>query len=298
MRRPPRSRAGPPGAHLRAAARGACWLLLLALLAGCGGPDAGRPQGSAPAPTLMPTPTGPPPPTPAPAAPPADTGWRQAAPGVELRRLSVSVGGKDAPVTVARLDPALVRIEVGYAPDRPLPLATWAGNTGALAAINGGFFDADGRTVALLVHAGRAFGESYQGRGGMFAVTPEGAVWLRGLADAPYDPAEPVAEGLQGWPLLVRPGGEAAFPSDDGARERRSALAVDEAGRVLLVAAPTAAFTLSELAAWLAGSDLAVAAAVNLDGGGSTGLIVRSEAAPERIDPFTPLPIVLLALPR
>ncbi len=68
--------------------------------------------------------------------------------------------------------------------------------------------------------------------------------------------------------------------------------------RPLLIAAPTAAFTLRELATWLAASDLAVATAVNLDGGSSTGLIVQSDAAPERIDPFAPLPIVLLALPR
>jgi hypothetical protein len=67
---------------------------------------------------------------------------------------------------------------------------------------------------------------------------------------------------------------------------------------VLLIAAPTAAFTLRELAEWLAGSDLGVATAVNLDGGSSTGLIVQSDSAPARIDPFAPLPIVLLALPR
>jgi exopolysaccharide biosynthesis protein len=249
----------------------------------------------------MPTPTGPPPATPAPqapATPPADSGWQAAAPGVELRRLRVEVGDQAAPVSVVRLDPAQVRLSVGYAPDAPAALSAWAAEAGAVAAINGGFFDEAGRTVALLVRGGQAVGDSYVGRGGMFAVTPEGGVWLRGLADAPYDPAEPVAEALQGWPMLVRPGGEAAYTYEDGARDRRSAIALDEAGRVLLIAAPTAAFTLRELSGWLAGSDLGVVAAVNLDGGSSTGLILRSEGAPERIDPFAPLPIVLLALPR
>jgi uncharacterized protein YigE (DUF2233 family) len=273
------------------------------LLAGCGGGSEGArpiPAGE-PLPTLMPTPTGAPP-TPAATSPAqaasADTGWVQSAPGVELRRVQVGLEDTTAPVSIVRLDPAQVRFVVGYAPDAPRALTEWAGGAGALAAINGGFFDESGQAVALLVHGGQRVGESYAGRGGMFGVTPEGHVWLRGLADAPYDPAEPVAEAIQGWPLLVRPGGEAAYDYEDGERSRRSAVALDAAGRVLLIAAPTSAFTLRELAAWLAASDLGVDSAVNLDGGSSTGLLVRSETAPERIEPFAPLPIVLLALPR
>ncbi|NTU80397.1 MAG: phosphodiester glycosidase family protein, partial [Chloroflexales bacterium] len=169
---------------------------------------------------------------------------------------------------------------------------------GALAVINGGFFDEAGRTVALLAHEGQTIGTSYEGRGGMFAVEPDGVVTLRALADAPYSPDEPLAEALQGWPMLVRPGGEAAYTYEDGERDRRSALAVDQSGHVLLIAAPTAAFTLAELSAWLATSDLAIDAAVNLDGGSSTGLLLLSATNPERIEAFAPLPIVLMALPR
>lgn len=285
--------------------RGVFGLLVLCLvLAGCGG-DGGEGAVATPAgrppPTLMPTATGAPP-TPAPAAlataeAPVDSGWLQAAPGVELRRLRVALGELTAPVSVVRLDPAQVRLEVGYAPDGPQALSTWVDDAGALAAINGSFFDESGHAVALLVQDGQRVGDSYVGRGGMFAVTPEGNVWLRGLADAPYDAGEPVAEALQGWPLLVRPGGEAAYDYEDGERSRRSAIAVDDAGRVLLLAAPTPAFTLREFAEWLAASDLGISSAMNLDGGSSTGLLVRSETAPERIEPFAPLPIVLLALP-
>lgn len=281
-----------------------CSLVLCALLVACAGdpvrPDQASEVPPLPLPTLMATPTGMPP-TPPPAQPadrPVDTGWQAAAPGVELRELRVSVAGEEAPVSVVRLDPALVRLEVRYAPDAPLALAAWAGQAGAVAAINGGFFDEAGRTVALLVHAGQSVGESYVGRGGMFAVTPQGGVWLRGLADAPYSPDEPVAEAIQGWPMLVKGAGVAAYDSEDNERARRSAIALDAEGRVLLIAASSAAFTLPELAAWLAASDLGISAAMNLDGGSSTGLLVQSEAAPARIEPFVPLPIVLLALPR
>lgn len=248
-----------------------------------------------PLPTLMPTPTGAPPSA---AVEPADTGWVSAGAGAEIRRIQLAAGELRTTVRVARLDPAYVRFEVGYAPDAPGTIADWATAAGAVAAINGGFFDEANRTVSLLIRGGQPIGESYAGRGGMFAVGPDGALSLRALSDWPYDPAEPLAEALQGWPLLVRPGGAAAYDFEDGARARRSALAIDRSGRVLLIACPGAFFTLAELSAWLAGSDLAIDAAINLDGGSSTAMIVTGDVAPERIDAFVPLPIVLLALPR
>lgn len=276
-------------------------LLAAALLAACAPGRPGQVPADGPAaptiaplPTLMPTPTGAPEPTPGAPAEPADTGWLAAAPGAELRRLRVGVAGQAAPVSIVRLDPAKVRFSVGYRPEEPPPLAAWAAREGALAVINGGFFDEAWRSVALLVHDGQAVGASYEGRGGMFAVAPDGSVSLRALSDTPYDPAEPLAEALQGWPMLVKPGGLAAYSHEDGERDRRSALGLDRQGRVLLIAAPTAAFTLAELSAWLAASDLDLDSALNLDGGSSTGLILLSAEAPERIDAFSLLPIVLL----
>lgn len=269
------------------------WLLAV-LIAGCGFTQQPQPVGAS-LPTLMPSPTGPPPATAS--LPPADTGWQAAAPGVEQRRLQVLVADRETSVSVARLDPRQVRFSVGYAPDAPRSLTEWTRASGALVAINGGFFDEAGHSVALLVHDGQAIGASYRGRGGMFAVSPTGAVALRSLADAPYEPAEPLAEALQGWPMLVTPEAGAVYDHEDGVRARRSALAIDRDGRVLFIAVPAPAFTLRELAVWLVSSDLEVSAAVNLDGGASTGLIVQSARAPVGIEPFVPLPIVLLALP-
>ncbi|MFV9505880.1 MAG: phosphodiester glycosidase family protein [Oscillochloridaceae bacterium umkhey_bin13] len=249
----------------------------------------------APLPTLMPTPST----LPLTATPqPLDTGWQMAAPGVELRRLRVELQGQLVPLSIVRLDPTQVQFRVGYAPDQPPTLSQWARQEAALAVINGGFFDAKGRTVALLVQAGQPLGSSYVGRGGMFAVAPDGTVSLRALSDLPYDPSVPISEGLQGWPTLVRTAGEATYTYEDGQRSRRSVLAMDQAGRVLLIAAPTAAFTLAELSHWLATADLEIATAINLDGGSSTGLWLSGDGVAERIDPFVGLPIVLIVTPR
>ncbi|NTU85585.1 MAG: hypothetical protein HGA45_40560, partial [Chloroflexales bacterium] len=91
--------------------------ILLMLLAACSlGPVVREPTAQPPTvallPTLMPTPTGAPPEVP-------DTGWLPGGPGAELRRLRVSLADRQAPVSVVRLDPAMVRLRVGYSPAAP-----------------------------------------------------------------------------------------------------------------------------------------------------------------------------------
>lgn len=252
-----------------------------------------------PLPTLFPTPDVPPTTGAAATAPPPtaepDTGWLLAAPGFELRRLRPPVA--PAPVSIVRIDPAQARFRIGYNPTAPQSIEAWAEQTGAIAVINGGFFELDNTPTALLVQNGVSIGASYVGRGGMFSVGPNEQVGLRSLADAPYNPAEPLAHALQGWPLLVRPDSEAAYTYEDGERARRSAIAIDRSGNVLLIASAAPDFTLAELSTWLAGADLNIATAVNLDGGSSTGLLLNSTTAGEQISPFVTLPIVLLALP-
>jgi uncharacterized protein YigE (DUF2233 family) len=128
----------------------------------------------------------------------------------------------------------------------------------------------------------------------MLAVAPDGGVALRALRDQPYDPGEALAQAIQSFPMLVFPGGEVAPIEDDGKRARRTAVALDRAGRLLLIASPTSEFTLRGFADWLGGGDLDIDRALNLDGGSSTGLFLRSGALSEQIDSFGPLPLVLL----
>lgn len=235
-------------------------------------------------PTLMPTRS---------ATPSASTGnWRPLAAGIELRRLDTP----GVPVQVIRVDPAKVRFVVGYDPAAPRALSAWAAQYGAVAAINGGFFDANGEPVALLISDQRVIGQSYVDQGGMFAIDDAGVPHLWSLADQPYD-GTPFTQAIQGWPLLVRPGNQAAYTNDDGQRSRRSAIAIDRAGNVLLIVAPGATFSLAEWSQFLAGADLDIEIAVNLDGGSSTGLIAQSDHGGVRVDSFVPLPFALLVLP-
>ncbi len=257
-------------------------LLSLVLLSSCA---TERPPLDVPAsvPTLLPTAT--------PITTP-NSDWHQLASGIELRRLEARV----LPVQVVRIEPTQVRFVVGYDPTAPRALSAWAAQYGAIAAINGGFFDQRGEPVALLISDQRAIGESYVNQGGMFAVDDNGVPHLWSLAEQPYDGAG-FTQAIQGWPLLVRTEGQAAYTSEDGQRARRSAIALDREGRVLLIVAPAASFSLAEWSAFLAATDLGITVAVNLDGGSSSGLIAQGAQGGVRIDPFVPLPFALLVLP-
>jgi uncharacterized protein YigE (DUF2233 family) len=277
------------------------WItILIFLLAACAAaqPATQQPAPTRPIPTLFPTSvavTIPPAPLPA-AAQPVDTGWLPGGAGVELRRLRVpgANGRPDFPIVVVRLDPAQVRLRVAYAPEHPRALRTWFDETQPTLAINGGFFTEDYLSTALVVSDGAVSGSTYEGFGGMLAVAPDGGVALWALRDQPYDPSQPLAQAMQSFPMLVFPGGEVAPIEDDGKRARRSAIALDRAGSVLLIASSTSEFTLRGLADWLGGSDLDIDRALNLDGGSSTGLFLSSGGLSEQIDSFGPLPLVLL----
>jgi hypothetical protein len=226
----------------------------------------------------------------------SDSGWMDVGNGAELRRLRVPVGpgSAEATLTVVRLDTSMVRFRVGYQPGQPLAFTEWVDRSSPLAAINGGFFSEGFESTALVISGGAASGSSYKDSGGMFAVDSQGSISLRSLADQPYDPAEPLVEALQGWPMLVKPGGD-TYSGTDADVARRSVVALDRSGHVLLLACSTSSFTLRALAEWLAASDLEIEAALNLDGGSSTGLYLSGQA---QIDPFVRLPLVLLAEPR
>ncbi len=234
-------------------------------------------------PTLISTPT---------ASADAGASWHLIAPGVESRQIEAP----GLPVQIVRIDPTQVRFFVAYDPTKPRTLQAWAMQYGAVAAINGGFFDQRGEPVALLISDQQVIGTSYVDQGGMFAIDAQGMPHLWSLAEQPYD-GKPFEQAIQGWPLLVKTWGEAAYTKADDQRARRSAIALDQDGRVLLIVAPGASFSLAEWSQFLATVDLAIEIAVNLDGGSSSGLIAQGHQGSVRIDSFVPLPFALLILP-
>ncbi len=226
---------------------------------------------------------------PASAPAPSDSGWRALAPGFERRALVVPFLdlGLAEHVVLFRVDPARHRFRVLYAPGFPGAVAAFDGH--ARLVFNAGFFDENNVALGLLVSDGQAFGQSFVGFGGMLAVDTFGQLRLQSLRAEPYAPAEALAQAVQGFPMLIQADGT-LYTSDDEARARRTALGLDDAGRLVVVIAPDGAFTLAGLARWLYDQDLGLTRALNLDGGGSTGYYAGPE---DRLDSFTPVPAVI-----
>jgi exopolysaccharide biosynthesis protein len=221
--------------------------------------------------------------------------WTQAAPGIELRseKWTSSTNDTDT-VVITRLDLHKVHIKVGYNVSQPLTINEWMRQTGASAIINGGYFDAHNRPTGLLIADGQVAGTSYQGFGGMLAVDKQGNVSLRSLSQQPYNPdIDQFQQATQSSPMLMINGKRTQFSANE-VNQRRSVVATDTHGRLLLLVSPEQAFTLDELANLLASSDLSVKDALNLDGGASTGLYVNAGNQKVSIDPVTPLPIVIV----
>jgi uncharacterized protein YigE (DUF2233 family) len=221
--------------------------------------------------------------------------WIQAAPGVDFRYEDWKSPGVDEDtVVIVRFSLNRMHIRVGYQPTRSMGISEWMKQERAIAVINGGYFDQKNQTEGLVVSNGQAFGTSYTGFGGMLSVDAQGNVGLRSLIDQPYDPNnEQLQQATQSSPMLIVNGKRTQFKAD-AASSRRSVVAIDKQGRLLLIASAAQAFSLDELADLLASSDLSIKNALNLDGGASTGLYVNAGSQHVAIDSFVGLPIVIV----
>ncbi len=231
--------------------------------------------------TLAPTPTV-----------PAANGWQELAPGLELYR-SLATGSLFGQANALRVDPRLFELRAHYVPGEARTLDAWlTALPGVTAFINANFFDRDLRINGLLVADGVSHGQPWLSRGGTFLLR-DGPPILEPNSLRPWR-AGNVWQAVQGFPMLVLAGQSAYRRS--GPPARRSVVALDRQGRVILLATPLLGPSLAEMAAWLASSDLEVESALNLDGGGSTMFYV-STAEPLRLPSLDPVPALLAVWP-
>lgn len=275
-------------------------LLLVILLGMCGSSiyfvNAGADEMSAAAITRVPTRAV----SPTIAASP-EAGWTQLGPGLDRRVVPVydELNNQVESVYIWRLDQAHFQMDVAYS-GTPKSLEAWQSETNAMMVVNGGYYSVENDWYSpdgLTIMNGESYGRSFIGFGGMLAID-DSRTDLRWLVDQPYSPGESLRAALQSFPILVQPGGELGFgpERENNVRARRTVLGQDQYGRILLIVAPLGHFTLHELSVFLTESDLNLDIAVNLDGGGSTGILV---AVPrEVIPPTRALPFVILVYAR
>ncbi len=240
-----------------------------------------------PRPTIFPTPF---PTLAASPTPLLDTGWETLAPGLERRWQNVVADGiRTNRLYIVRIDPTYYRFDIGYSPGKPWPLSLWREQTGADVVINGGYFTEEMTATGLMIVDGDVSGWNYT-FGGMVDIRA-GALRVRPLIDEPYQAGELIDDGLQAFPLLVQPGGVDGYSDVTADRDRRTVIAQDRAGKIIVMVADMPQFTLTELSAWLLASDLEIDIALNLDGGTSSGILLAQ--GDEGVPSFVALPTVI-----
>ncbi len=160
--------------------------------------------------------------------------WETIAPGLERRSYRP---GEDYPLTqiiALRIDPAHYRFRVHYRPGSPLNLSTWRAElSGAVAFVNGNYFDPQFQALGLVVADGVAYGQAYQGMGGMLQVQ-NGGVRVRSTSLEPYT-GEPLEQAVQAFPMLIT-NGQASFANPQNDRiSRRTVAGQDTQGRIVLL---------------------------------------------------------------
>jgi uncharacterized protein YigE (DUF2233 family) len=233
--------------------------------------------------------------------PTPDPDWSMLQPGMERRVMDIynDQNQRVESIHIWRLDQKSFRLDVAY-DETPRSLDIWQKETKAVIVMNGGYYSVENERYfpdGLTIVDGKASGRSFSGFGGMLAIRPSRAE-LRWLVEEPYDAYEPLHAALQSFPMLVKPGGELGFGAEreNNVQARRTVIAQDRDARILFIVAPQGYFTLHQLSLYLTESDLDLDIAINLDGGGSTGILVASPR--EIISSNRPLPFVILVYPR
>jgi len=196
--------------------------------------------------------------------------WTPIAPGVEMRTFHAGQGGVPSQSGVAvvalRTAPARVHVATGAS----LNAEEWRHRTAALAAVNGGFFDEAGRSLGLRIARGRRITRLHGTNWGVFSVRNGRAAIVR---TRDFKMRSGIREAVQCGPLLVLAGRRMDLKPQWA---RRTGIGIQRDGRVI-VAVTDGSLSFKDWAAlWAARDGLNCRDALNLDGGSSTQLALKT----------------------
>ncbi len=200
------------------------------------------------------------------------TNWTQIDIGLNIKQF---IADNQNTITVLRIDED--KYEWALAQDRSNPkiISQWQQKLKAEIVINGGYFDENNESTGFLKIEGEKFGNlSINGKNGYtgMLLIKDNQPELRYLPAENYK-NEKVNFALQTFPTLIY-NNKSLITEDSGKTARRTVLAQTKDKKTYIIISESF-ISLYKLAQWLENSELDISIAINLDGGPSTGLIVK-----------------------
>ena len=227
--------------------------------------------------------------------------WTAVQRGVEFRKMTLerSEPASTVELEFLRIDPKAVAARVLTASQFKLKAAsakTFAERSGALAAVNANYFDANGRPLAYLKNSEKEINRSVSKHAlytGVFG-TSGAAPFVVHRDD--FQPAQ-ASEAIQSGPLLLNRGAAVELLSGAGRYARRSVIGIDKESRVIVGVADAVIGGLSfgELQELFRNETWQVNTVdlLNLDGGGSTQLYIKTRKFEEWLPGTAEVPVAI-----
>jgi exopolysaccharide biosynthesis protein len=206
--------------------------------------------------------------------------WTEIAPGVHMRRLRAQDESNAVPVVALRAAPSRLHIGTGSL----LDAAGWRRMMSAVAAVNGGFFDPEGHSLGLRVAKGQRISRLRQADWGVFFVRDGRAQIVHTRA---FTSRRGVSEAVQCGPRLVVNGRPVQLKEQWA---RRTGIGVQGDGHVVIAVADGPLSFRGWASLWAGKNGLNCPDALNLDGGGSTQLSLRTSKHALEISGHVPVP--------
>jgi exopolysaccharide biosynthesis protein len=214
--------------------------------------------------------------------------WESVAPGVEYQNFNRD--GMSAHVSRVDLTSDEIRIVSSKSADKGMRTSDWAKKTKALVAINADYFDNQHHPIGLAIGSCVTWeGTKDTRREGVVAIGRK-RVEISAQS-AVLDPVPSwVEQAVSGWPLLIddcKAFSSSRLPGSDGftrSPHPRTAVGLSGDGRYLFLVVVDGrkeegrGVTLAQLAAFMQ-EELGACRAINLDGGGSSTMVIDGEVA-------------------
>lgn len=227
--------------------------------------------------------------------------WTTLAPGLQYAQIKTISGFFSGVIYAFKINLNNYQLDLGLAYDMQRPLATveqLAKASGAMIAVNGGFFTPTLQPVGLRVKQGKLRSPIKQiSWWGVFYVDKHNHAHI--VSQKQYDSSTGAQFAIQSGPRLVVHG---QIPSLKPGVAYRTALGITRSGQVVIVATDNVLMTTDQLARIMSASEYAgglnCVDALNLDGGSSTQMYAQVGNLNLNVPGFSPVADAVLVFQR